>query len=61
MVAYLEQRYCRSASRYTTSAFLRLKLGESLAERHLATHVFETEVEAQEFALSRGADPARPG
>jgi len=60
MVAYLEQRYYRSASRYTTSAFLRLKLGESLAERHLAPHVFETEVEAQEFALSQSADAARP-
>ena len=28
VTAYLEQRYCGSASGYTTSAFPRLKLGE---------------------------------
>ena len=49
MIAYLEQRYYTSASRYTTSAFLRLKLGEGLADRRLAPHVFETEAEARRF------------
>ncbi|MGY3556849.1 hypothetical protein ACVWXP_000118 [Bradyrhizobium sp. USDA 4463] len=50
MIAYLEQRYYSSASRYTTSAFMRLKLGEGLAERHVAPHIFETRAEAQAFA-----------
>ena len=49
MVAYLQQRYYISASRYTTSAFMRLKLGASLAERELKPHVFETLEEAQAF------------
>jgi propionate CoA-transferase len=47
MITYLQQRYYSSASRYTTSAFMRLKLGASLAERALAPHVFETLDEAQ--------------
>jgi propionate CoA-transferase len=49
MITYLQQRYYTSASRYTTSAFMRLKLGASLAERALAPHVFETLTEAHDF------------
>jgi propionate CoA-transferase len=48
-ITYLQQRYYTSASRYTTSAFMRLKLGASLSERALAPHVFETLPEAQAF------------
>jgi propionate CoA-transferase len=47
MITYLQQRYYTTASRYTTSAFMRLKLGASLSERALAPHVFETLPEAQ--------------
>ncbi|AWN36563.1 acyl CoA:acetate/3-ketoacid CoA transferase [Methylobacterium radiodurans] len=46
-IAYLENRYYETAARYTTSAFMRLKLGASLASRDLAPHVFETKAEAQ--------------
>ena len=46
MITYLQQRYYTTASRYTTSAFMRLKLGASLAERALQPHVFETLPEA---------------
>jgi len=53
MIAYLEKRYYSSASRYTTSAFMRLKLGEALTERHVAPHIFETEAEAQQFARAQ--------
>ena len=53
MIAYLEKRYYRSASRYTTSAFMRMKLGEALTERHVAPHIFETQAEAQQFARSQ--------
>jgi propionate CoA-transferase len=49
MITYLQNRYYTSASRYTTSTFMRLKLGASLAERALAPHVFETLAEAQDF------------
>ena len=54
MITYLEQSYYSSASRYANSAFLRLKLGAGLAERHLAPHVFETEAEARQFMGSQG-------
>jgi len=53
MIAYLEQRYYSSASRYSTSAFMRLKLGEGLSERHVAPHIFETQDDAQQFARSQ--------
>jgi propionate CoA-transferase len=53
MIAYLEQRYYSSASRYSTSAFMRLKLGEGLSERHVASHIFETQDDAEQFARSQ--------
>jgi len=51
-----------SSSRYTTSAFLRLKLGEALAKRRVAPHIFETREEAQAFIENKergAADAAR--
>ena len=53
MITYLQKRYYTTASRYTTSAFMRLKLGASLAERALAPHVFETHEDAQQFARTQ--------
>lgn len=49
MVRYMETHYYTTASRYTTSAFLRLKLGEALAKRRVAPHIFETGEEAHAF------------
>jgi propionate CoA-transferase len=49
MVRYMETHYYTTASRYTTSAFLRLKLGEALARRRVAPHIFETGDEAHAF------------
>jgi hypothetical protein len=49
MVRYMETHYYTTASRYTTSAFLRLKLGEALARRRVAPHIFETADEAHTF------------
>ncbi len=45
-ITYLQQQYYETASRYTTCAFMRLKLGSALSERNLAPHVFETRAEA---------------
>jgi propionate CoA-transferase len=53
MITYMEQRHYSSASRYTTSAFMRMKLGAGLAERNLAPHVFETLTEAQAFTATQ--------
>jgi len=40
-------RFYREITRYTTSAFPRMKLGESLAARGLAPHVYESRDEAK--------------
>ena len=49
MVQYLMHRYYRTVSRYTTSAFLRMKLGDALTQRGLAPHIFETREDARRF------------
>lgn len=46
MVRRLMDRHYLGVTRYTTSAFLRLKLGESLSKRHLAPHIYENAEEA---------------
>jgi hypothetical protein len=46
VVRGLTERFYASVTRYTTSAFLRLKLGSGLAERGLAPHVYESRAEA---------------
>ena len=59
MVRYMETHYYTTASRYTTSAFLRLKLGEALTRRRVAPHIFETRDEAQAFVQSETRDVER--
>jgi propionate CoA-transferase len=49
MVQYMEENYYTRVTRYTTGAFLRMKLGEALAERKISPHVFESESEARAF------------
>jgi propionate CoA-transferase len=53
MVADLQARHYTTTTRYTTSAFMRMKLGEALASRQAAAHVFETHAEATEFLRKR--------
>ena len=47
-VAEAVDNWYLSVTRFTTSVFLRAKLGEALSRRKLAPHVFETEEEALE-------------
>jgi len=54
MVRYMETHYYTTASRYSTSAFLRLKLGEALARRRVAAHIFETADEAHAYVTATG-------
>jgi propionate CoA-transferase len=54
MVRYLDMHYYLTASRYTTSAFLRLKLGEALSRRRVKPHIFETRDEAHAFIAANG-------
>lgn len=44
----LGKRYFTTATRYTTSAFLRMKLGDALKERNMAPHIYETREEAED-------------
>ena len=50
MVHSLEQRYYTQVSRYSTSAFMRVKLGQALT-RTVRPHIFESRTEAQAFHL----------
>jgi propionate CoA-transferase len=47
MVRGLVDRFYSGVSRYTTSGFLRIKLGEALEKRGVAPHIFESSEEAQ--------------
>ncbi|WP_295438220.1 acyl CoA:acetate/3-ketoacid CoA transferase [uncultured Thiodictyon sp.] len=47
MVKDLAGRYYAGVTRYTTSTFLRMKLGRALAARPLAPHIYESEEEAR--------------
>jgi propionate CoA-transferase len=54
MVRSLTDRYYSGVSRYTTSGFLRIKLGEALEGRGLAPHIFESADEARWDAQESG-------
>ena len=51
MVRRMEENYYNQVSRYSTSAFMRMKLGKML-RREVAPHVFESREEAQAFLSS---------
>jgi propionate CoA-transferase len=46
-VRELVDRHYISVARYTTSGFLRAKLGPALAARGVAPHIYETAADAQ--------------
>jgi len=47
LVRYVEETYYIKVSRYTTSGFMRLKLGKELEKRKVSSYVFETRTEAR--------------
>jgi propionate CoA-transferase len=49
MIQYMLENYYVTTTRYTTSAFLRLKLKEALSKRGIAPHVFERKEDAHTF------------
>ena len=55
-VGDIVQRYYLGVTRYTTSAFLRARLGDALRERDLAPQLYETAAEA-----AARLDPSRSG
>ncbi|MGD9191943.1 MAG: acyl CoA:acetate/3-ketoacid CoA transferase [Desulfobacterales bacterium] len=51
MVKYLVNTYYSGVTRYTTSTFLRMKLGDALKKRDVAPHIYESSAEAKERLL----------
>lgn len=47
MVKYLVDHYYSGVTRYTTSTFLRMKLGDALEKRDVASHIYESGEEAR--------------
>ncbi len=47
LVKHIDDTYYLSVQRYTTSAFLRLKLGKELGRRNLSSRIYETSKEAR--------------
>jgi propionate CoA-transferase len=58
MVKRLVEKYYWGVTRYTTSSFLRMKLGDALAHRGLAPHIYESAEEAhhhlRDFGVAAG-------
>ena len=48
MVKYLMDNFYSGVTRYTTSAFLRMKLGDALKKRSVAPHIYENSEEASQ-------------
>ncbi len=48
MVKNVVETYYTSVTRYTASTFLRMKLGEALKERNVASHIYENLEEARQ-------------
>ncbi len=49
----VEDEYYLTACRYTTSAFLRQKLGQDLKKRSISPHIFETRGEAADYVRAK--------
>lgn len=49
MVGDLVSRYYSDVTRYTTSSFLRMKLGDALQRRSVATYIYESPEEATKY------------
>lgn len=48
MVKYVVSEFYTDVTRYTTSAFLRMKLGDDLQRRNMAPHIYQSRGEAKE-------------
>jgi len=53
MVKHLVDHYYSGVTRYTTSAFLRMKLGDALQKRDVAAHIYESSNEARQALKKR--------
>ncbi len=56
MIQYMMDDHYLTTTRYTTSAFMRLKMQEALSKRGLAPHIFERQEDAHAFLDSQAAE-----
>lgn len=56
MIAYMLDQHYVSTARYTTSTFMRLKMGEALDKRGLQPHIFERAEDAHAFVTRHQAE-----
>ncbi len=56
MVTKLVENYYDGVTRYTTSSFLHMKLGDALKRRGVAPYIYESPEEAREHETRRDAD-----
>lgn len=54
MVKSVVSRYYEKVIRYTTSAFIRMKVGERLKERGIAPHIYESREDARKSSIITG-------
>jgi propionate CoA-transferase len=57
MVKTIVDRFYTGVTRYTTSTFLRMKIGNALKERQMAAHIYETREEAEAALKGKTAAP----
>ena len=55
MDRYLLEHYYTQITRFATSAFMRMKLGQAFTRRNIAPHVFENKDDAHAFLASLDA------
>jgi propionate CoA-transferase len=56
MIQYMMDDHYLTTTRYTTSAFMRLKMQEALSKRGLAPHIFERQEDAHAFLEGQAAE-----
>ena len=56
MDRYMLEHYYTTITRFATSAFMRMKLGQAFTRRNIAPHVFEKKEDAQAFLASLDSD-----
>ncbi|MBF0128706.1 MAG: acyl CoA:acetate/3-ketoacid CoA transferase [Alphaproteobacteria bacterium] len=56
MIQFMQENYYTTITRYTTSAFMRRKVGEELRNRNMAPHVFESKEEAHAFLAAHAEE-----
>ncbi len=52
----MEENYYTRVTRYTTSAFMRMKLGDALSKREVAPHIYESREDAEWCAGGAGLE-----